>query len=191
MANIIVRKDGVDPYPEVRLYGEIFLSIIQSMNYYDFQPLVDEWLVQSGIRKIDPNAWYPRQEWLNLVKKLETQTNSIDNQVSIGIKVIENAVLPPGFQINSVQDAIMMLRAVYLANQQNLPPGENGYEIKQIDARHFEILDTSPYPVYVNYGYVFGVLKRFMPVRFSLEFDYLNPSNPLMGGLLFKIALEA
>lgn len=190
MTDLIVRKDGVDPYPEVLLRGETFQAIIQSMNYYEFQHIVDEWLKESGIGEIDPKAWYPRQEWLNLLKKLEKEPGSMQNQVSIGMKVIDNVVLPAGVTIETVDDAISMLIAVYENNQQNLPEGDPGYEVKKINEKFYEVWDTSPYLEYVNYGYVYGILKRFLPMGFTLKHEYMNQDEPLMGGIVFRIELH-
>lgn len=190
MSDFIVRKDGTDPYPEVLLRGETFQAIMQSMNFLDFQPIVDEWLAESGIGQIDPAAWYPRQEWLNLLKKLEDKPGAMQNQVSIGLKVIDNVVLPEGMTINTVNEAISMLIAVYVNNQQNLPEGDTGYTIKEIDDKHFEILDTSPYLLHVNYGYIYGILKRFLPTGFTLEYEHLNEEEPLMGPIKFRVELD-
>lgn len=190
MSDLIVRKDGIDPYPEVLLRGEIFQSIIQSMNYYDFQPIVDEWLKESGIDEIDPEAWYPRQEWLNLLKKLEQQPGSMQNQVSIGMKVIDNAVFPDDFSIDTVEEGISMLVAVYENNQKNLPAGDSGYEVKKISDKQYEVWDTNPYLEYVNYGYIYGILKRFLPVGFVLRHRPMNEEDPLMGGIIFTVMLD-
>ena len=190
MSNLIVRKDGVDPYPEVKLRGAIFQSIIQSMNFYDFQSTVDEWLAESSIKSIDPEKWYPRQEWLNLLKKLENQPNSTENQVAIGTKVVDNADIPDDLITNDVNDAIGMLNMIYVNEQQNLPEGDTGYEVKKIDDNNYEVLDMNPYLVYVNYGYIWGILKRFLKQKVTLKFEYLNPDDPAMGGVLFKIALS-
>ena len=190
MAELITRKDGVDPYPEVLLRGETFLSIMQSINFHEFESVVDEWLVESGIGTVDPKEWYPRQEWLNLLKKLEDRSGSTTNQVSIGMKVIENVVLPEEVRIDTVYDAISMLVTVYVNNQQNLPTGDMGYEVRQVDDTHYEILDTNPYLFNVNYGYIWGILKRFLPHDFTLEHEFMNPEEPEMGGVIFKVSLN-
>lgn len=190
MTDINVRKDGIDPYPEVLLRGEIFRSIIKSMNDYNFQPVVDEWLAESGIGEINPTAWYPRQEWLNLLLKLEGQGGAMQNQVSIGMNVIDNAELPPELRLDTVDDAIGMLITVYTQNQQNLPEGDTGYQVIKVDDRHYDIIDTSPYLLYVNYGYIYGILKRFLPVGFTLEYEFMNEDDPPMGGVIYKVELE-
>jgi len=188
---VTVRKDGVDPYPDVLLRGETFLAIIQSLTYYDYRPLVDEWLGESGIGEIDPDDWYPRQEWLNLLMKLETQPgNAMQNQVAIGMKVIDNVALPEDFKLDSVFDAVNMLVGVYVENQRNLPEGDTGYEVVQIDEKHFEIEDTNPYLPFVNYGYIYGILQRFLGQPFVLEHEFMNKEEPLMGGVLFKVTLD-
>jgi len=187
---LTARKDGIDPYPEVLLRGAIFLSIIQSINFYDFEDIVDEWLVESKIGKIDPAAWYPRQEWLNLLKKLERFSNTTENQISIGMKVIENAELPPDLVVANVTDAINVLVMVYVNEQKNLPEGDNGYAVRKIDDKHYEVVDNNPYLFHVNYGYIWGILRRFLKSGFTLTYKYLNEQNPEMGGILFKIALD-
>ncbi|GEM_PF-5870192 len=190
MSSRITRKDGIDPYPEVLLRGQIFLSIVQSINFLEFESVVQEWLKESKIGTIDPNAWYPRQEWLNLLKKLEKHTNTTENQISIGIKVIENAVLPPDLVISSVTDAINVLIAVYVNEQKNLPAGDTGYVVTKIDDKHYEILDDNPYLFHVNYGYIYGILRRFLKTPFTLTYEYLNPTQPEMGAVKFKVTLQ-
>ena len=186
---LVTRKDGVDPYPEVLLRGQVFLSIVQSINFFDFESVVNTWLAESKIGTIDPAAWYPRQEWLNLLKKLEKYSNTSENQVSIGVKVIENAELPPDLMITDVADAINILIMVYVNEQKNLPEGDTGYEVRKVDEKTYEILDTNPYLFHVNYGYIWGILRRFLKTDFSLTHEYLNPENPEMGAILFKVKL--
>ncbi len=68
--------------------------------------------------------------------------------------------------------------SVYVGNQQNLPEGDTGYQVKKIDDKHYEIWDTNPYLEFVNYGYIYGILKRFLPVGFTLKHDYMNQDDP-------------
>jgi len=191
MTTLVTRKDGIDPYPNVLLRGQVFLSIVQSINFFDFEPVVNEWLTESKIKTIDPSAWYPRQEWLNLLKKLEKYSNTTENQVSIGIKVIENSELPPDLVIANVLDAINVLIMVYVNEQKNLPEGDKGYEVTKIDDTHYDILDTNPYLFHVNYGYIWGILRRFLKTGFSLTYEYLNMENPNMGAIRFKVKLDS
>lgn len=186
-----IRKDGIDPYPEVLLQGSVFNSIIESLTFHDYEPQVEEWLKESGIGKIDPEDWYPRQEWLNLLKKLDdTPGGAMQNQVAIGMKVIDNVDLPDDFRVASVAEGVSMLVNIYESAQRNLPEGDKGYQVTQIDAAHFEILDTNPYLAFVNYGYIYGILKRFLGKPFQLEMEYLNKENPEMGGILFKVEVD-
>lgn len=188
--DLIIRQDGIDPYPEVLLRGQIFLSIMQSLTYFNYQPLADEWLEESGIDQIDPDSWYPRQEWLNLLKKLEKGINSSENQVAIGVKVIENAKIPEDMIADSVEAAIGMLIAVYTSEQKNLPLGDQGYYITKKDDNHYEILDGNPYLFNVTYGYIWGILRRFLKRPFVLTHEFINKEQPEMGGVIFTVTLD-
>ena len=47
-----------------------------------------------------------------------------------------------------------------------------------IDEQHYEVVDTNPYLLYGNYGYIYGILRRFMPVSFTLNFEHMNQDDP-------------
>jgi hypothetical protein len=106
------------------------------------------------------------------------------------MKVIDNAVLPPELVIETVTDAINVLIAVYTGEQQNLPDGDTGYHVTQIDDKHYEILDDNPYLFSVNYGYIYGILRRFLKTPFTLTHEFLNQAQPEMGAVKFKVALH-
>ena len=189
MSNIIIRKDGIDPYQDVLVRGQILLSAIQSINYNEFKSIVEEWLAENKIDAIKPDKWYSRQQWIKLLASLENHANTMQNQISISIKIIDNASIPEEIVIDTVEAAINILIVVYVNEQKNLPKGDTGYKVTRVDENNYEILDTSPYPFNTVYGYIWGILRRFMKRDFTLTHEFLNKENPLMGGILFKVKL--
>ncbi len=67
--------------PETELTGQTVLSLIKNINYQNIQAIIEK----HGLTDIDPNAWYPLQDVLNVLREISDATNSTFNFVSIGM----------------------------------------------------------------------------------------------------------
>lgn len=171
----------VSPNPESRILGLALNAVLASIKLEEFSDLVEK----NGLNHIDPNAWYPTQIVLNMYKAISEQPNGSENLVSIGVKVYENAVLPP--EIDTILAALHTLNAVMDLNMQNVETER--YTIVEEDDRHIRVTETTAFPHDLIYGYFYGICRRFAPAgaRFHIKRTYLNPENPDADGAIYDI----
>ncbi len=177
--------------PNVLLAGSAFLSILVASKLEEFKGDFYATLAEYGVTEINPDGWYPRQMYLDFFKQIASRkSNVLANMISAGIKVIDTVQLPSDLNLDSMKDIFELLNKIYQLNQRNLPPEDTGYEIKQVTAHHIRIIDHTPYPHDVLYGYLYGLIHRFCPPTTALERTFLNLSNPDYDGAVYDITWE-
>ncbi|MEM9953275.1 MAG: hypothetical protein AAF846_16840 [Chloroflexota bacterium] len=105
---------------------------------------------------IDTNTWYSQQLFLDLIKEIETAL-SYEELVAIGMRGAEVVELPPN--IEDFEDLPEAIVAAYGLNHRNTP-AEEGYTLEKGEDI-ISIICNIPYPSFILYGYVYGLIKRF------------------------------
>jgi len=146
-------------------------------------------LAQYGISRIVDNLWYPDQLYLDMLKAIGEQPRGMSYFVAIGMNVIETAVFPPS--INSLLAAFESFAVIHDLNKRNRAP-EDTYTIRSISQTRIQVIDGTPYPHEVIYGFIHAMTRRFISPQqmFRLERTYLNPNNPNDGGALYNVFIE-
>lgn len=177
-------KKYISPNPESRILGLALNAVLSSIKLDEFADLVE----QNGLNQIDPEAWYPTQLVLNMYKAISEQPNGSENLVSIGVKVYQNAILPP--EVNSILTALHTLNAVMDLNMRNVE--SERYEIEQLSDQCIRVTETTAFPHDLIYGYLYGICRRFAPAgtKFHLQRTYLNPEDPDADGAVYDITWE-
>lgn len=178
--------------PDVLLHGTGFTSIFTANEFREYTGEYEAVLNEYGVEKIEPEGWYPRQIYLDIFKRLSTKPNASTNMVSAGVRIIETIQLPPELQVNSMLEALELLNTVYQLDQRNVPADDIGYKITQEGPKHLRVIDYSPYPHDVNYGYIYGLVKRFSPkgIRPIIERNFLDANDPNGDGAVYDITWD-
>ena len=151
--NYIMRQLSCDPNVEVS--GRNVLAILENMQAEDIRPYAEKY----GLTEIDPQQWYPAQDWLSLMNDLAQNTNFMQNIVAIGMAVAENVHLPPN--MDCFIKFLNMWDDIYHMQHRG---GEIGnHHVKKIDDSYYEVSFTDIYPDLLSYGIAHGFARRLLP----------------------------
>ncbi|HEX3050447.1 MAG TPA: hypothetical protein VHP83_07320 [Aggregatilineaceae bacterium] len=147
--------------------GQIHLSLFQSINYENFS----DYLAKHRLKEIDPGKWYPMQMILDLFSDIVEQGGGMMDLVSIGLKIMELAVLPPPVEAMPFGEVLMQWNEIYHINNRGTDPG--GFVTEKISDTHYKIIARQPYPDDYTYGVLYGGAKRWLPqgTQFTVYYD--------------------
>ena len=136
--------------PGVEVLGQSLLSWIDGT-----QGRIAPVFANHGITELDPDAWYPQQTILDVMREF----SQMSDMVRMGVCISENAPYPPN--VENLQHALMLLDEGYRLNHRNNTMGE--YHAEQVGERHIVIEAKTPYPSDFDYGLIYGMATRYMP----------------------------
>ena len=137
---------------EANYAGQIAYAFATNLRADVIEPL----LKRHGLIDIDPMAWYPQQQILNLLRDIELKF-TFEELVAVGIKAGELAPPPPN--LTTIEDILNAAHFIYAAASQNLAPGE-GIQVKQLGQKHYELTFNIPSPPFSIYGTLYGFLRQ-------------------------------
>lgn len=163
----------------ITVSGSSAFSVIEAVK--SFSVLVSELLqvlkVQtrdaSGAPAIDPNAWYPMEDYLQAYKKIDSLLGGRGLE-KIGGLVPKNAVLPPG--LSDIHKVLGSLDVAFHMNHRrdgkdmfNPATGEmlegiGHYAYQPVDGKNeVHLVSSAPYPCRFDLGLIRGFAQRFEP----------------------------
>lgn len=157
--------------PETELTGQTVLSLIKNINYQNIQAIIEK----HGLTDIDPNAWYPLQDVLNVLKEISDATNSTFNFVSIGMTAAQLAYIPPEMENYTLEQILRQYGKIYQMRHRN---GDFGsVVVEKPSENHLKIIMDTPYPDDIMYGVMYGYARRFLPpgTRAVVQYDDTQP----------------
>ena len=133
--------------------GTAMTGMLQNFQTEMLLPLLKEY----GYEKINPGQWYSAEEWINFLKTVQNNTNGTTNLVVIGKAVVAGTVMPPGFENADFATILELWNDHYQANHRGDVQG--GIEVERVDAKHYIITTTTPYPDNLEYGLAHGFAR--------------------------------
>lgn len=133
---------------------------------------VMESLRKHGVDQLQPDQWYSVDKFIEVFADWFRNPSNTSNQlVSVGMAIIDNAVLPPEMETAPLEQKLFLLGALHQINHRNGDPGS--YQIEQVGEKHIKYTTNTPYPDDMIYGYIYGVARRFLPrgTRFTVSYD--------------------
>jgi hypothetical protein len=142
--------------PKSEVLGQLFLIFFNNLADAEIKPL----LKKHNLERIEPERWYPQQVMFDVFREIHDKTSNVtDNLVAVGMKAVEAAAAPPG--ICSVESALGMLQVIHDLNVRNGVEGE-GFPVKILGKGHAHVTNNTPYPDDAFYGYLWGLVRRFV-----------------------------
>jgi hypothetical protein len=155
--------------PEIEVSGE-------AMSSFGNSALADELaaiLQKYGMHEITAGEWYPQQLALDVLREMASDSRDSLALVSVGVKVIDTAVFPP---VDSFEAALEMFTSVHMMNHRNLPANEC-IETRRVSDRHVQVINRTPYPDDLIYGYVHSIVSRFKAAGTRPTVKYAYPDR--------------
>jgi hypothetical protein len=167
--------------PDARIQGQIVLSFTQSLEAAKIAPI----LPRHGFEKIEADAWYSQQKWMDVLKEISELPDSDAALVSVGKRVVSNAEMPP--EIKSIPDALRTLHDIHHAYVKNIP-AEEGYAVREISEKHYHVYHNTPNPDIGVYGFIWSMAARFkQPDEIFRVTIIPNPNPDEMPGSVFNV----
>jgi len=170
--------------PGVEVYGAVVLSVVDGMG--DFKTRAEGILAQHGIRRPQPEGWYPQQAWLD---SFETISEKSGPRTLFAIaKKIREAVEWPDW-INSLATGMAAIDLNYhLRHRLNGQPmlnertgemteGIGHYEFKGLTGETSAVMVcNNPYPSEFDRGILTAMGRRFKP-NLEVRLDTTQPTR--------------
>jgi len=170
--------------PDVEVYGAVVLSVVDGMG--DFTSTALKILAQNGIKKPQPDQWYPQQSWLDAFKTISSKIGQL-TLFAIGKSIPETVEWPPWMV--DIEKALSGLDAHYhLFHRIDGVPlfnPETGQISEGIGHYHFTGLTgpnsagmvcDNPYPSEFDRGILTTLSRRFQS-RAEVKLDKSKPSR--------------
>jgi hypothetical protein len=153
--------------PDAEVLGGAISGFVQAVNRDAILPH----LKKVGLNNIEPDKWYPKQQYLDLYNSIEEANEAaMFDFVSIGMTIAQTA-WPPEMDELPFEEIVRGWGERFDAVNRG---ADRGYiRVEQVEERHWKIIKCLPDPDDLNYGVVYGVCKRFLPpgTRFSVTYD--------------------
>ncbi|MFP4321828.1 MAG: hypothetical protein ACLFTK_05175 [Anaerolineales bacterium] len=163
--------------PDAEVLGGAINGFVGAVNSENIIP----YLEQVGMTHIDPDAWYPKQMYIDLWNIiLQDSHSSMMDFVSIGMTIAETA-WPAELDGQPFEDILLGWGEQFdVVNR-----GEDrGYvRPEKLGPNAYALAIRTPDPDDLHYGIVYGVCKRFLPhgVHFKVAYDDATPRRDFGG----------
>jgi hypothetical protein len=177
-----VAKPYVAGSKEAEVIGQTMLSFADNMDADVIEPI----LARYDMTDIDPEAWYPHQVWMDILKAMDESLGGRASPafVAFGKQVVQNAVMPP--EIQSIPDALNALHAIHHANLRNIPE-EEGYTIEQVKDRHYIVYHNTPNPDDAIFGFLWALAARYKKSTETFRVRQIKNEKPNIARSAFEV----
>lgn len=149
--------------PNVEVMGAAIMSVTSGLG-----DKVLPVLKEHNLDPIETEGWYPQQDWLDAFADLSEK--NFMNLVAIGMKIPDNAVMPP--DIKTVHQALASINIGYGMNHRNGEIG--GYHYEQTGEKSGVMVCDNPYPSDFDYGIIYRMVQKFRDEKDGLSVRYDN-----------------
>jgi len=153
--------------PDAEVLGGAINGFIDAINREKIWPH----LKKLKMTEIDPNAWYPKQMYIDLWNSLLSSPDSaMFNLVDIGM-TIANTAWPPEADGQPFDDLVLAWGDAFdVVNRGK----DRGYiKTEKRAPNQYIVKCRTPDPDHLHYGIAYGFCKRFLPhgTDFTVEYD--------------------
>jgi len=167
-----VAKPYIAGTPQAEVLGQTVQAFSENLESAIIAPL----LPQHNLDHIVPDAWYPHQSWMNVLRDIDIQLGSHASSafVAFGKQVVSTALMPQS--LKSVPDVLYALHDIHHMNLRHIP-AEEGYRVEKDDAGAYLVYHNTPNPDDVIFGFLWGLVARYKrpSEAFSVRMLHKNP----------------
>lgn len=160
------------------VYKSMGMKVLEDCHVGEVDPKTGDW-------KIDPDKWYPQQNWLNAFSRISKNLGE-NNLKLIGKKIPENAIFP--LWVVDIHSAIKSIDVAYHLNHSKdgkTPMFNESTQIMQEGIGHYEYVPSqennkiicvcrNPYPTSFDWGII-----EYLATKYILSsIVYLDETQP-------------
>jgi len=109
---------------------------------------------------VDPGGWYPAQSWFDVMNEIAATGNPLMDFTGIGMKSVENAIIPPEVRALPITDFLMNATKTYALHNRGTDIGDQRCEV--VDDRHVKMILRMPHPDDFWYGAFYGLMRKLL-----------------------------
>ncbi len=165
--------------PNSQIVGMTASALTKNILYEDIEAI----LKQHKLDNIDPAAWYPLQNVLDILSEIASKGgNASSTFVSIGMKAAELSIesMPAPLKAMPIEEFYSKYDAIW----QSRHKGDVGHvQFEKVNDNHFILRLRSPYPEDIFYGAFYAYTRHYCPPNksFSVAYDEVM-LRPEFGG---------
>ena len=156
--------------PGIEVNGDTILAFVNGMGAFKRKAI--SILEEKGIKDVQPEKWYPAQNYLDAFKEISEKLGEIVIK-QIGRQIPENAKWPP--EIKTIEDALASIDVAYHLNHKKngkvmfdpatgrMTEGIGHYKFEKIDENSAKIICDNPYPCDFDMGIIEATASKFKP----------------------------
>ena len=144
-------------HEDTEIIGQVILDFAEAIGSDRFHGSFEK----HGLVDVDPAIWYPAQKWLDVLNDVAENNSAMFDFVSIGIKQIELAIMPPEFDDMSIEEIFISLEEAYQLNYRGSDIGSLHTEV--LNEGHLCLTVRSFEPDDLWYGNAHGIMRRYAP----------------------------
>jgi hypothetical protein len=152
--------------PGVETPGGVFLAYYNVLGVH--RRLAREALDRAGIEELDPEAWYPRQLLLDVLRQIADK-GDLAALFQVGKELARYTELPP--EVTRFEDVLEASPSIYPRYQRNLP--SHDYIRVERDGGDWLYSYHSPWPSQGIRGYLLQMFRKF-DARRTLTIDLVE-----------------
>lgn len=154
-------------FPDAEIRGAQLIAIRHAIG-----PVAEAYFTKSGLSDIRPDEWYSMTTYLNVIYDIvEHEEAVMANLVSIGMKTVEHAHLPP--EVDTLEKGLHAMQMGWKMNTRNADTVI--WSAQKVDENTFICSNSSPFPADQEYGILYGFARKFVGnQRFSVAYENLN-----------------
>lgn len=161
--------------PSAEVIGQTMLSFIDNLQSDRIMPL----LKRHGLDDIQPDQWYPLQDWLEVLNDLAREGDFSSSVVAIGMQITEKMLVPPEVEQLSLGEILEMWNDLYQMQHRGADVG--CVRTEKVAPNHYVCTQEVMYPDDMSYGVAYGMARRWLPhgTPFTVKYDdtILNRDN--------------
>lgn len=167
-----VAQVGIASSPNVQIVGSVLQALVQNAKVEELRPLLRKY----GLETIELDKWYPQQLVLDFhMAVANSEVNAGENLVAIGMKAVDTMPFPE--TAKTIEDGVNVVDAMTRQIYRNLPDGE-GLSIAARRPGYLLVIDNTPYPEDIIYGYLWALAKRFRPSGADFKVRVVENTDP-------------
>ena len=156
--------------PGIEVSGATILAFTSEMEVFRRRAIII--LEKHGIKNVQPDNWYPAQNYLDAFKEIFEKLGDTIIRY-IGKQIPESAKWPP--EIKTIEDALASIDVAYHLNHRKngkvmfdpetgeMIEGIGHYKFEKIDDNSAKIICDNPYPCDFDMGIIEATASKFKP----------------------------
>jgi hypothetical protein len=160
-------------HPDHEFLGRVVLNMRSALGsqLVTFEKVFEKY----GLGDVDPAAWYPAQKWFDVINEIAEMGFPMMDFVGIGMKTVENAVIPPEARALPITEFLTGATKTYSLHNRGTDIGEQRCEV--VSDTHVKMILRMPHPDDFWYGAFYGLMRNLLPVgtRVTVYYDKTQP----------------